>query len=106
MGGAWGWASAGFARTATQPAAVPGACGACPTSAACPPARPPAAHSLAPLHVALLTPAPPLPPPAPCRSCSPAALQESFSTEEQGWVIRDGVVVIIKDSNIPDGTII
>lgn len=32
--------------------------------------------------------------------------QESFKTEEQGWVIRDGVVVVIKDSNIPDGTII
>ena len=43
-----------------------------------------------------------------CRGCAClfACVQESFSTEEQGWVIRDGVVVIIKDSNIPDGTII
>jgi len=33
-------------------------------------------------------------------------VQESFKTEDEGWVIRDGVVVIIKDSSIPDGTII
>lgn len=41
-------------------------------------------------------------------SCPPTTLllQESFKTEDDGWVIRDGVVVVIKDSNIPDGTVI
>jgi hypothetical protein len=33
-------------------------------------------------------------------------VQESFVTEDSGWVIRDGVVVVIKDCNIPDGTVI
>lgn len=33
----------------------------------------------------------------------PSLRQESFKTEDDGWVIRDGVVVVIKDSNIPDG---
>jgi len=41
-----------------------------------------------------------------CPPPSPLHPQESFKTEDDGWVIRDGVVVIIKDSNIPDGTII
>ena len=26
--------------------------------------------------------------------------------EEAGWVIKDGITVIIKDSTIPDGTVI
>jgi glucose-1-phosphate adenylyltransferase len=26
--------------------------------------------------------------------------------EDQGWVIKDGIVVIVKDSIIPSGTII
>jgi len=33
-------------------------------------------------------------------------VQEDFSNEENGWIIRDHIVVIIKDSIIPDGTII
>ncbi|EFN59695.1 hypothetical protein CHLNCDRAFT_56519 [Chlorella variabilis] len=41
-----------------------------------------------------------------CKIVNAEGIQESFKTEEQGWVIRDGVVVVIKDSNIPDGTII
>jgi hypothetical protein len=36
----------------------------------------------------------------------PSHPQESFRTEEMGWVVRDGVVVVIKDSNIADGTVI
>ena len=56
--------------------------------------------------------------PPPCRPCyqPPAGkfckiinaegVEECFTTEERGWIIRDGVVVVIKDSNIPDGTII
>jgi glucose-1-phosphate adenylyltransferase len=31
---------------------------------------------------------------------------ENFSTESKGWVIRDGIVVVIKDSVIPSGTVI
>ena len=31
---------------------------------------------------------------------------ENFSTESQGYVIRDGIVVVIKDSVIPSGTVI
>lgn len=31
---------------------------------------------------------------------------ENFSTESKGWVIRDGITVIVKDSVIPSGTII
>jgi len=41
-----------------------------------------------------------------CKIVNAEGIQESFKTEDDGWVIRDGVVVIIKDSNIPDGTII
>ena len=26
--------------------------------------------------------------------------------ENEGWVIKDGITIIIKDSTIPDGTII
>lgn len=40
------------------------------------------------------------------RALRPGPPQESFKTEDDGWVIRDGVVVVIKDSNIPDGTVI
>ncbi|PRW60444.1 ADP-glucose pyrophosphorylase small subunit isoform A [Chlorella sorokiniana] len=41
-----------------------------------------------------------------CKIVNTEGIQESFKTEDDGWVIRDGVVVIIKDSNIPDGTVI
>lgn len=40
---------------------------------------------------------------SPPSAAASAPEQESFKTEDDGWVIRDGVVVIIKDSNIPDG---
>ncbi|KAL4427779.1 hypothetical protein ABPG75_001868 [Micractinium tetrahymenae] len=41
-----------------------------------------------------------------CKIINAEGIQESFKTEDDGWVIRDGVVVVIKDSNIPDGTVI
>lgn len=31
---------------------------------------------------------------------------QEANREEQGWVIKDGITIIIKDSTIPDGTII
>ncbi|PSC75177.1 ADP-glucose pyrophosphorylase small subunit isoform A [Micractinium conductrix] len=39
-----------------------------------------------------------------CKIINAEGIQESFKTEDDGWVIRDGVVVVIKDSSIPDGT--
>lgn len=41
-----------------------------------------------------------------CKIINSEGIQESFVTEDSGWVIRDGVVVVIKDCNIPDGTVI
>ena len=33
-------------------------------------------------------------------------IQETFDFEDQGYVIRDGIITIIKDAIIPDGTVI
>ncbi len=33
-------------------------------------------------------------------------MQESFTNESKGWVIRDGIIVVIKDSVIARGTVI
>ncbi len=35
-----------------------------------------------------------------------AAVLQEATHEDEGYVIRDGIVVIIKDSTIPDGTVI
>ncbi|PNH02164.1 Glucose-1-phosphate adenylyltransferase [Tetrabaena socialis] len=40
-----------------------------------------------------------------CQIINKGGVKEA-SREDQGFVIRDGIVVIIKDSNIPSGTII
>lgn len=44
--------------------------------------------------------------PPPQRSSGPTAPSQEANMEQQGYVIRDGVVVIIKDTTIDDGTII
>jgi glucose-1-phosphate adenylyltransferase len=40
-----------------------------------------------------------------CRIVNVDNVQEAMR-EEDGYVIRDGVVVVIKDATIPDGTVI
>lgn len=40
-----------------------------------------------------------------CRIVNAEGVQEA-TKEEEGYVIRDGIVVVIKDSSIPDGTVI
>ena len=40
-----------------------------------------------------------------CRITNDAGVQEA-NREDDGWVIRDGIIVVIKDAVIPDGTVI
>ncbi len=40
-----------------------------------------------------------------CKIVNLEGVEESFN-EDKGWVIRDGVIVVMKDAQIPDGTVI
>lgn len=40
-----------------------------------------------------------------CQIVNKEGVREA-NRENEGWVIKDGIIVIIKDSNIPAGTII
>ena len=40
-----------------------------------------------------------------CKIVNVEGVEESFN-EDKGWVIRDGVIVVMKDAQLRDGTVI
>jgi len=40
-----------------------------------------------------------------CKLINQAGVKEA-SREEEGWIIKDGIIIIIKDSTIPNGTVV
>lgn len=64
---------------------------------------PPSSYTLI-LHIDSASSHPALAPPS--HTTHPTTGVKEANKEDQGWVIKDGIVVVIKDSVIPSGTII